>query len=132
MRQAVVEAIKRLGLTGYGVSSELPYDSSGTSLYIKNPKRVYVDNEQSNEEPLFLTMGSLSADVFNTTTAVTVFIAVDAKNKPANYDTTLRQLRDMKNDIVWEGSTSRTVNIEQLFEGDLLISELTYEFTRIT
>jgi len=132
MRDNVIAAIQRLGLSGYGLSQELPFDSSGQSLFIKNPKRVYVDNEQVEEEPLYLTLGPSSLDIMNNTTSVTVFIAVDAKNKPSNYDETLRKLRSIKNDILWEGATSRIVNVSSEYEGDLLISELTYEFTRIT
>jgi len=131
MRQQLINAIKALGLSGYGVTEELPFDESGGSVYIKNPKRIYIDNQQVTKLPLFLTLNGGSR-AQNTTTIVTVFIAVDAKNKPANYDDTISKLVAVKDEVDFPGSNSRTVSVATGYEGDLLISELEYEFIRIT
>ena len=52
MRQEVIDKIKSLGLAGYNVSSEVPYDDGGNTLYVKNPKTIYIDNVQTIAEPI--------------------------------------------------------------------------------
>lgn len=130
MREEVLQAIKKLGLPGLGVSNEFPYSEGGIELYLKNPKQIYVDREQVSQAPLFQTLNG-GCNVNNSTTVVTVFFAVDAKNKPASYDASIEKLKAIKDVVSFPGSTSRIVSVSTDYAGDLLVSELEYEFTKI-
>lgn len=130
MREQVIDAIKGLALTGYNVVTEVPYDDSGNPLFLKNPKRIYVDNTQTAQEPLILALNGLSIN--NTTTSVTVYFTVDAKNVPASYETTISSLKSIKDTIVFDGAVQRNIAVATSYAGDLLISEVEYTFTRIS
>lgn len=130
MRQEIIDGVKGLALTGYNVTTELPYDESGNPLFVKNPKRIYVDATQTAQEPLILALDGLNIE--NTTTSVTVYFTVDAKNIPANYDATIASLKGIKDTVTFDGSAQRTVSVNTSYGNDLLISELEYNFTRIT
>jgi len=129
MRDDVVTAIKNKAITGYNVSSELPYDESGVPLYLKNPKTIYVDNSQTDIVPLVTTLNS--ADISNESTSVRAYFTIDAKNIPANYNSTITSLRGVKADITREGSNSREAFVSTSYEGDLLVVELEYRLTRV-
>jgi hypothetical protein len=131
MRDEIIEKIRLSGLGSLGVSNELPFDDNGQALFNKNSKQVYVDNPQTSQEPLFQTLNG-GCNVNNSTTTVSVFFAVDAKNKPADYETNIAKLQSVKDSVTFEGSTSRLVFTSTEYAGDLLISEIEYEFTRIT
>jgi len=130
MRTQVIDKIKDLALTGYNVSVESPYDDSGNPLYIKDPKVFYIDHTQTVQEPLFLGLDGLNIN--NSTTSVTVYFTVDAKNVPANYETTINSLKGIKDTISFDGSVTRNCNVSTSYESDLMISEVEYNFTRIT
>lgn len=129
MRSDVVTAIKNLALTGYTVSSELPFDESGVGLYLKNQKTIFVDREATEVQPLILTLNS--ADISNETTSVRAYFTIDAKNIPANYDATITSLRSVKTAIARAGSNNREAFVSTRYEGDLLVVELEYRLTRV-
>jgi hypothetical protein len=130
MRQQVIDALKGLALTSYSVTEELPFDESDNPLYIKNPKRLYVDNTQTAQESLIVALDGLNIE--NTTTSVTVYFTVDAKNVPTNYDSTISSLKTLKDTISFDGAPNRTVSVNTSYTNDLLINEVEYSFTRIT
>jgi len=130
MRQEVIDKIKSLGLAGYNLSNEVPYDDSGNELYVKNPKTIYIDNVQTTVEPVVTTLDGLSIN--QDTTSVTVYFSVDAKNVPSNYTNTISSLRTIKDTISFDGSVNRNCSISTLYEGDLLVSQVEYNFIRIT
>jgi hypothetical protein len=129
MRTQVVDELKKLALTGYTISNELPYDESGLALYLKNPKKIYVDRENVEILPLITTMNS--ADISNETTTVRAYYSIDAKQTPANYDTVIASLRGIKSTIVRAGANSREAFVTTTYEGDLMIVELEYRLTRV-
>ena len=129
MRTQVVDELKKLALTGYTISNEMPYDESGLALYLKNPKKIYVDREQTEIAPLITTLNS--ADISNETTTVRAYYSIDAKNIPANYDTIISNLRSVKSNIVRAGANSREAFVTTTYEGDLMVVELEYRLTRV-
>lgn len=129
MRSAIIDKIKALGLSGYNLSNETPYSDSGEELFIKNQKTIYVDQVQTVEEPLLVTLDG--TNVISSTTSVLVYFSVDAKNIPANYTSTMDSLRNIKETVSFDGSVNRNCNISTSYEGDLLVNQLEYEFNRI-
>ena len=62
------------------VSSELPYLVGGETLYNKNMKTFYLDEDNISKTELINTLDN--TDVIETETTVTGYLSVDAKNHP--------------------------------------------------
>lgn len=60
--------------------SELPWNTAGEPLYLKNMKKFYLDQTQRVETTLIPTLDG--NDVFQRDLIVTGYFAVDAKNEP--------------------------------------------------
>lgn len=129
MRDSVIEKIKGLGLTGYNVSSELPFSDGGAEMYLRNPKTVYVDKVQTEKTPLVVTLDGIN--ISRTTKSTTAYFTIDAKNPPANYDQTILSLESVKNAIEFPGTNSREAFVSTSYQGDLLIVEVEYRLTRV-
>lgn len=129
MRNSVIDKIKGLALTGYATTEELPFDDGGVALYLKNPKTLYIDRERTTTEPLVLTLGA--DDISRTTTSITAYFTVDAKNPPANYQSTVDSLRSIRPTIVQDGANSRDAVVSTSYTGDLLVTEVEYSLTRV-
>ena len=133
MRQALIDGISALSLGTFNVSQELPWDAAGTPLYLKNKKVFYVDEPDSSE----------SSDAFNTlcggqmpvvstrVTEISVFVAVDAKQKPTNYDTLIPAVRNLKTLATLGAVRSRACDITTTFEADVLLTEFVFRFTEV-
>jgi hypothetical protein len=129
MRTQVIDKIKALALNGVSLSTELPYDESGVAQYIKNPKTIYVDRTQYESVPIVQALNGLN--ISNTTTTVTVYLAVDAKNPQAQLDTIIQSLRDLEDTIVLDGAHTRESTVSTDYEDDLLVVNVEYNLTRI-
>lgn len=129
MRESVLQQIKTLSPQGFNVSVELPYDESGTALYLKNPKTIYVDNLQVEQEPLISTLGGMS--IVNEVNIVRIYFTTDAKNPAANYSPTVNTLRNLKDSIELPGAQIREALVSTDYAGDLAVTELEYRLTRL-
>ena len=77
------------------VVSELPWNTAGEPLYLKNMKRMYLDQEQRTQTTLVPTLNG--GDVYQDDLTVTGYFAVDAKNSPTGLSqaiTTILSARD--------------------------------------
>lgn len=61
--------------------SELPWNTAGEPLYLKNLKKFYLDEEQ-REQSVMIAVLPGSNDVMTDLVSVTGYFAVDAKNPP--------------------------------------------------
>lgn len=129
MRTEVINGIRSLAYTGFSVADELPFSDAGALLYTKNPKRFYVDRTQFDSAPIIQTLNGVNIN--NTTTSVTVYFTVDAKNTPAQLDTIINGLRGIEDSIELEGTHTRESIVSTNYEGDLLVVEVEYRLTRI-
>lgn len=129
MRQAIIDGISALSLGTFAVSSELPWTASGQPLYEKNYKVFYVSEPESVESNLFNT---LDAGVFaKKESTIRVFVVVDAKQKPSNYDSLVSGVRNVKNTTDIAGVTSRECDITTSFQADALTTEFVFRFTEM-
>lgn len=78
-------------------SQELPFEEGGNPLYLKNMKRVYLDEPYTETGLLIGTLGDCTID--QTITRVRGFLAVDAKNRNADLDSALSTLAQAKNQL---------------------------------
>lgn len=130
MRTEIIDYVQGLNLGTFTVSTELPYTESGQALYVKNPKKIYVDEEQIISEPIIQALDGLT--VINEETSVTIFFSVDGKLVPANYDTVLTALKGAKDITTISGIFRRELDVSTGYDGDLLVTELVIRFNKIT
>ena len=130
MRQEILNYVNGLSLGTLSVSSELPYDQSGTALYLSNPKKIYIGNEQTSTEPLVSALDGPVID--NEVTAVSIYFSADAKQLPANYDTLVTNLRAAKNITTVTGIHRRELDAVTEFQGDLIVNSMEIRFNKVT
>ncbi len=130
MRQDILDFIGNLNLGTFILSQELPYSSSGTPLYVKNPKRIYVDRTQYTTEPIIQTLNGVN--ISNEIASVRVYFSTDAKQIPPSYDDAILDLKSAVNEIDTSGYQRRECLISTTFEEDLMVTELEYRFTKLT
>lgn len=121
MRQEVIDYINSLALGGYLLTEETPWSDNEVPLYIKNLKKIYVDNTEYVNVPIIQTLGSLSIN--NEEMVTSIYFANDAKTIPANYDDLVSDLKATK-DISIDGVRSREANVAVSYENDIMITEI--------
>lgn len=130
MRQEIIDYLGTLNLGSFSLSQEMPWVSSDQPLYLKNLKKIYVDRTQYSTEILVPTLNGL--DVNADTTTVRLFFATDAKQVSPDYDDVIADLRTAKDADTITGVNRRDCLVSSSFEGDVLVTELEYRFTKIT
>lgn len=109
------------------VSSELPFIQSGdVRLDIKNKKTLYIDQDNISKEVLYNT---LDADVYQTVTAVTGYLTVDAKNQPGDIDTVTNSIREARLGIT--GPYSKECVTETEITTDYITYTFDFEFITV-
>lgn len=130
MRQAIIDGISALALDTFTVSTELPWDAAGTPLYQKNYKVFYVGEPDSEESTLINVMNS-TGSLASKTTTISVYVSVDAKQKPANYDSLVDGVRNVKNTTEIQAVRSRECDVNTSFNADALLTEFVFRFTEM-
>ena len=129
MRTQVFDYISGLDLGGFYLSNELPWSESGTPLYTKNLKRIYVDVTNYGVEPLINTLSGIN--IQNQVISVRVYLASDAKTVPPNYDDLITDLLKVNLIAGIDGANRREVDIETSIDNDVLTTELEYRFYKL-
>lgn len=129
MRKQLLDFIKTQKLGGFRVDDALPRNESGESLYLKNPRRIYVDQDQTDVNPIIIALNGLN--ISTKVTRVTVYFSTDAKLLSANYDELLDLLQEGRNIAPEMGFNSRDCAVRTSYENDLLVTELEYSYTKL-
>lgn len=129
MRTEVIDYLVSAPLQSYNFSRELPFEEGGTPLYLKNPKTIYVDTVNKDVQQLFATLQGDSIHL--ETQTVTVYFSNDAKNTPANYDDLIEYLVKGKDIEPTQGFNDRSVDISTAVDGDLTVTTVEYQYTKI-
>lgn len=129
MRAEILEFLQSQNLGVFTTTQELPWSENGQALYLKNLKKVYVDQEVVETEPLFATLDAL--DVTSEVTSVTVYLACDAKQTPPNLDQVITVIRGARN-VTVNGVNRRVVEVTTEYEDDVLVKSLEFRFTKLT
>ena len=130
MRQEVLDYINSLALGGYLLSEESPWRDNTIPLYIKNLKKIYVDNIEYLSEPLIATLGTLSIN--QQTQSTRIYFANDAKTVPSNYDTLVQDLILAKNINLNDGTNRREADVRVSYENDVMVTEIEIRFTKLS
>jgi hypothetical protein len=126
MRNDLVTYIRSQSLGTVSVSNEFPFSKDGEPLYLKNFKKIYIDHEETSQEPLFNTMDGGS--IVNETTTVRAYLTLDAKTPLVNYDAIVSSMQNARNLVALNSQLDRTVSVVKSYEGDALVTEFTFEF----
>lgn len=129
MRTEVIDYLVSAPLHSYNFSRELPFEEGGTPLYLKNPKTIYVDAVSKEVAQLFATLNGDSIHL--ETSTVTVFFSNDAKNTPANYDDLIEYLVKGKDLGTSQGFNDRNVDVSTDIDGDLQVTTVEYQYTKL-
>jgi hypothetical protein len=130
MRQEVIDYVSSLPLGSFLLTTELPWDSDGSALYLKNPKKVYVDMTEYVNEPIITTLNGLSIN--NESQIVRIYFACDAKQLPSDYEQVVQDIKTVKGITTVAGVNNRSVNITTEFVNDLLATEMEVRFTKLS
>jgi len=114
--------------TVFRVSTELPWQSGDVPLYVKNKKMIYVDRDQTDIQDMFLTLRH-DCDIYQRDTQVEAYVAVDAKNEPAETDAMIAAMIAQKDSIKDQIKTFCEVQTE--ITGDVNVYTFTYTFAQI-
>ena len=115
------------GQSNISISEELPFDSGGTPLYEKNMNVIYVDEQDIVVEQLYRTLDQ--GNVNQTTTNVTAYMSVDAKNQFADINTVVSNILLARNTIT--GTTDSASDYETDIEDDVITYTFEYNFITI-
>lgn len=129
MRDPILAGLSNLTLGTFTVSSERPWDSSGTPLYLKNRKVFYVSEPDQTDDHIVKTLDSRG--VVNRSTTVQVFVTCDAKAPPSNYADLVSAVQDLRLLSTIAGTQTRECDVITTFDADILITEFEFRFTEL-
>ena len=77
-------------LTQFAVTTELPWSQNGQPLYLKNLKKIYVDEPRMEEATLIPTLNG--GEVYQDDYITEVYVAMDSKNTPTQLDSLVSKI----------------------------------------
>lgn len=131
MRADVIAKLKALSSSTLGtftVTEELPWESDGVPLYLKNLKRIYVDVQETDLDPIADTLDGSGFAV--EASVVSVAFGCDAKTLPANYDSLVTAIRSIRIDF-GDGWKQRRIQHTAEFDADRLVTTFEFRFERV-
>lgn len=106
-------------------SQELPFEEGTAPLYLKNLRKVYLDEPYTEMDQL---IGTFDDDVNQKITFVRGYLAVDAKNRNSDLDTTLTVMASAKNASTITDSFRKEFDYTTTIDADRVIYEFEYRF----
>jgi hypothetical protein len=110
-------------------SQELPFQEGNNPLYMKNARRVYLDEPYTEQDTLFPTLGSLQIN--SRVTIVRWFLTVDAKNRNTDLDSALTILGSAKDITTITGVYTRLFDYTVSIDNDRIVYEGEYRFANL-
>lgn len=129
MRTEILDYFTDNRVSGYTLTQELPWDTQGNPLYLKNFKYIYVDSDQVAQEPLIDVFNG--PGIVNEITTVRAYITTDAKNQPSNYDTMVSTFKNARLDTDIAGVTQRATQVSTEFVGDAQVTQFEFSFRQL-
>lgn len=109
-------------------SQELPFAQGGAALYLKNMRRVYLDEPVVEQDQL---VAALDFDIYQNITRVTAYLAVDAKNRNPDLDSALDSMAAAKDGSSITNSYRKEFDYTTTINNDILLYEFEYRFYTI-
>lgn len=124
-----LQGLTKATLGTFTVVTDLPWESDGTPLYVKNLKRIYVDSEDSDLDPIIDTLDGFG--FAHEVVSLTVNYACDAKTLPSNFNTLNDAVQNLRLDFRNEGWQQRRVNKTTELDADIIVVSQEFTFERI-
>jgi hypothetical protein len=128
MRDILLPIVQDTDTGVFLVSQELPFTVDGIALFVKNPKRIYVDMAQSQQTSIANTLDNGSIVLENT--QIKVYMSCESK-VVAGYTEAIDNLKLLVDDDELKEWSQRSVNVLTRYDSNLLITELTYQFRKL-
>ena len=110
-------------------SQELPYEEGNNFLYLRNLRRVYLDEPNTEQNSLYPTLGS--TNINEKITTVRWYLTVDSKNRNTDLDTALTILGSGKDIATITGPHKREFDYITSINDDKITYEGQYRFYTI-
>jgi hypothetical protein len=122
----IAQLVTNLTGLSVSVSTELPYESSGVTLFDKNRNVIYVDDEEEDVTELYRTLDS--GVVNETATLVSGYFTADAKNLSTDMNTVITQCLLARNGVT---ASDREADVTNEIDGDVITYTLEYRFINV-
>jgi hypothetical protein len=110
-------------------SQELPFDQGGQPLYLKNMRKVYVDESYTEQTELIPLLSD--DDINQNIIYVRAYLATDAKNRNTDLDSALTVMANAKLANTITGSFRKEFDYTTTIDNDVLLYEFEYRFHTI-
>jgi hypothetical protein len=110
-------------------SQELPFEEGTNALYLKNARRVYLDEPYTEQDTLFPTLGTLQIN--SRITIVRWYLSVDAKQRNTDLDSALTILGSAKDITTITGVYTRLFDYTVTIDNDRVVYEGEYRFANL-
>lgn len=129
MRTRLLDYIRGLNLKSFRLSDELPFSQNGAVLYLKNPKRVYVDNPQKTVDDFVLRLDGNHIEAEST--VIRVYFASDSKQQPEEYADAVNLIRNFRNESDLRVYFQRDAQVITEYEQDLTVTSIEFTFRKL-
>lgn len=109
--------------------SELPWNTAGEPLYLKNMKKFYLDEDQVEQTTLIPVI--YGTDVFQNDLTVRGYFAVDAKNQPSGLSTAITTILSAKDHISVDNFGAESDYTTEI-QDDVIIYTVEFRLNTIT
>ena len=107
-------------------SQELPFEESGAALYIKNMRRVYLDEPTVEQDELMPTLDDTAIN--KNITTVRGYLTVDAKNRNADLTTAINTLASARSVATITNAFRKEFDYTTSIDADRITYEFEYRF----
>lgn len=107
-------------------SQELPFEESGVPMYLRNMRKVYLDEPTKEQVELIPTLDN--TDINQTVTTVRGYLTLDAKTRNADLDTALSVMAAAKNGATNTDSFRKEFDYITRIDTDRIIYEFEYRY----
>lgn len=111
------------------VSQEQPFEQGGNPLYLKNMRRVYLQEERVEQDLLVPVLDDTG--VMQSITYVQAYLAVDAKSRNSDLDAALSTLSQARLGANITNSFRKEFDYTTTIDNDQLVYEFEYRFYTI-
>lgn len=131
MRTQLLDYLRPLLTSTIKVSEELPFEQGGSANYLRNMRRVYLDEPYTEQDILINTLDE-SSDVNQQITYVRGYLAVDAKNRNADLDSALSTLSNALRQANVTDSFRKEFDYTTTIDDDRIVYEFEYRYYTLT
>ena len=129
MRSALLTYLTANLTNSISVSQELPFEQGGNPLYLKNMRKVYIDEPFIEQDQLVPVLNAV--DINQNITRIRGYLAVDAKNRNVDLDSAITTLANARLGANIPNSFRKEFDYTTTLDNDRVIYEFEYRYHTI-